>query len=224
VYTQLMVKGPYVPGSCYERIRTDILAGRFDVGVPLLETVLARSYEVSRTPVREALARLEQDGLLRRDIRGYQVRSGTAEDVLEIYEARMALESAAASHAAQRRSDLDLARLSHLHTASADSADPAVIRDLHTQWHLTLWRAAHNTTIESLLTGLTTRLRIYDAITPGPATPETELAASQSEHAQVLAAITARDAPAARDALSTHLARSRDLRLTAFARTHHPHP
>jgi DNA-binding GntR family transcriptional regulator len=207
-----------VSGSCYERIRADILAGRFDVGVPLLETVLAPLYEVSRTPVREALARLEQDGLLRREIRGYRVRSGTAEDVLEIYEARMALESAVASHAAQRRSDLDLARLSHLHSEAAGSADPAVIRDLHTQWHLSLWRAAHNTTIESLLTGLTTRLRIYDAITPGPATPETELATSQAEHTQVLAAITAHDAPAARDALSAHLARSRDLRLTAFAR------
>ena len=77
--------------SCYERIRADILAGRFEAGAALLETVLAGQYGVSRTPVREALARLEQDGLLLRVVRGYRVRSGTAEDVLEIYEARIAL-------------------------------------------------------------------------------------------------------------------------------------
>jgi len=207
-----------VPLTCYERIRADILAGRFDVGAALLETVLAGEYGVSRTPVREALARLEQDGLLRRVVRGYQVRSGTAEDVLEIYEARIALESAAAFMAAQRRSELDLARLRHLHGMDA-------ARDSHSEWHVALWRAAHNSTVETLLTGLTTRLRIYDrgSEPPEPAAESepsaaAELEESQAEHDKVLAAIVARDAPAARDGLAAHLERSRDLRLAAFAR------
>jgi DNA-binding GntR family transcriptional regulator len=237
-----------VPGSCYERLRADVLAGRFEPGGVLLETVLARRYGVSRTPVREALGRLDQDGLLRRAARGYQVRSGTPEDVLEIYEARIALDSAAAFGAARRRTDLDLARLRHLHDAAYSSRDPDVIRDLNAQWHVALWRAAHNRTIESLLTSLTAQLRIYDRApgdgsapagaapagaaapaVPGPASsPDSpvfvdpgasdDLARTRAEHAQVLAAIIAQDAGLARDALAAHLARSRDLRLAAFAR------
>lgn len=210
------MKGCDVPGSCYEQIRADILAGRFEAGGPLMETVLARRYGVSRTPVREALARLEQDGLLSRVIRGYQVRSGTPEDVLEIYETRTALESAAAFAAARRRSELDLARLRHLHDAAGSGADPAAVRDLHSQWHVALWRAAHNGTMESLLTSLTTRLRIYDS--DAPRSPSADLEVSQREHAAVLAAIGAQDPPAARDAIAAHLERSRDLRLAVFAR------
>ncbi|MGD0557764.1 MAG: GntR family transcriptional regulator [Streptosporangiaceae bacterium] len=201
--------------SCYEQIRADILAGRFEAGAALLETVMAGQYGVSRTPVREALARLEQDGLLRRVIRGYQVCSGTAEDVLEIYEARIALESGAAFAAARRRTDLDLARLRHLH------GGVSATRDSHSEWHVALWRAAHNATIEFLLTSLTTRLRIYDSGSRPPAdetAAAAEIEASQAEHDKVLAAIVAQDAPAARDALAAHLERSRDLRLAAFAR------
>jgi DNA-binding GntR family transcriptional regulator len=207
-----------VPLTCYERIRADILAGRFEVGTALLETVLAGQYGVSRTPVREALARLEQDGLLRRVVRGYQVRSGTAEDVLEIYEARIALESAAAFMAAQRRTELDLARLRHLHGMEAT-------RDSHSEWHVALWRAAHNATVESLLTGLTTRLRIYDrgSEPPEPDAAAAEIEESQAEHDKVLEAIVAQDAAAARDGHAAHLQRSRDLRLAAFARAQSAH-
>jgi DNA-binding GntR family transcriptional regulator len=204
-------------------IRSDILAGQFDAGGVLLETALGRRYGVSRTPVREALGRLEQDGLLRRAVRGYVVRSGTPEDVLEIYEARIALESAAAFGAARRRSDLDLARLSHLHSAAGSSSEPGTVRELHSQWHEALWRAGHNGTIESLLGGLLVRLRIYDRAASGESggsevAAEHSLEDSQAEHAVVVAAISAQDAAAARDALAAHLARSRDLRLAAFAR------
>lgn len=197
----------------YERLRDDILAGRFPAGSVLLETALAAHYSVSRTPVREALGRLEQDGLLKRAARGYQVRSGTFEDILEIYEARIALEGQSAAGAAARRTDLDLARLRHLHTA-AEAADPAQARELNSQWHRALWCAAHNATIENLLTRLTAQLRIYDRT--GHETPE-DLALTRGEHEEILSAVAGRDADAARDAQVRHLTRSREARLAAFA-------
>ena len=98
----------------YLRLRADILAGKFPQGSPLHETQLCESYGASRTPIREALNWLAHDGLLERAARGFRVRSGTPEDVIEIYAARVALESEAAGAAALRHSDLDLARLDGL--------------------------------------------------------------------------------------------------------------
>lgn len=200
----------------YELLRGDILAGVFEPGATLLETALAERYGISRTPVREALGRLEQDDLLERASRGYRVRSGTPQDVLDIYEARVALEAAAAAAAAARCTDLDLARLLHIHAVTGECTDPAEIRELNSEWHLALWQASHNRTILALLTRLTAQLRIYDR---GPHETIEDLRKTRVEHTQVLAAITSRDPGSARTHLTGHLARSRELRLAQFAQS-----
>ncbi len=203
-------------GRAYELLRGDVLAGVFEPGALLLETALAARYGISRTPVREALVRLEQDGLLERAARGYRVCSGTAQDVLDIYEARVALESEAAAGAATRCTDLDLARLLHIHEVTGRLADPAEIRKLNGEWHVALWQASRNRTIFTLLTRLTAQLRIYDR---SPHETTEDLSKTRQEHTQVLAAITARDPDAARAHLTRHLVRSRELRLAQFARS-----
>lgn len=198
----------------YRRIRSDILDGAFPTGAVLHETALTDRYGVSRTPIREALARLEHDGLLDRAPRGYRVRSGTPEDVLDIYEARIALEGVAAANAATRRTELELARLEALHSEAAATSDRAVARRLNATWHEELWSAAHNGTVRSLLTRLTAQLRIYDTHRTEDAS---DLTQSQAEHEQIMEALRTRDAEGARAAISAHLVRSRDLRLRAFA-------
>ncbi len=200
----------------YEILRSDILAGVFEPGTTLLETALAERYGISRTPIREALGRLEQDDLLERASRGYRVRSGTPQDVLDIYEARVALEAAAAAAAAARCTDLDLARLLHIHAVTGECTDPAETRELNSEWHLALWQASHNRTILALLTRLTAQLRIYDR---GPHETAEDLRKTRLEHTQVLAAISARDPESARTHLTGHLARSRELRLAQFAQS-----
>ncbi len=197
----------------YAELRRDVLDGTFAPDDVLVEAALAARYGVSRTPVREALARLEQDGLLERAPRGYRVRSGTPEDVLDIYDARTALEGVAAASAAVRRTELELARLESLHEDAAH-ADPDEQRRLNTLWHEALWVAAHNATVTGLLVRLTAQLRIYDGARREAAD---DLAASRVEHGAVLDALRVRDAEAARVAVAAHLERSRDLRLRAFA-------
>lgn len=198
----------------YRRIRQDILDGAFPAGTVLHETALTERYGVSRTPIREALARLEHDGLLDRAARGYRVRSGTPEDVLDIYEARIALEAVAAANAATRATELELARLEGLHAEAGATADLAAVRRLHSAWHQELWAAAHNATVLSLLTRLTAQLRIYDS---HRSEDPTDLEQSHAEHEQIMAALRSRDAAAARSDIGAHLDRSRDLRLRAFA-------
>ncbi|MEV4135679.1 GntR family transcriptional regulator [Dactylosporangium sp. NPDC049742] len=197
----------------YERLRGDIVAGRIAPGTVLLETVLAERLGVSRTPVREALAMLERDALLERDRRGYRVRTRSPEELLEIYEARIALESTCAAAAAGRRSAFDLARLRHLTGEAATAGDPAQLRESHAAWHRALRAAAGNATIIELLERLDTLLAVYDDAEP-TLTDRDEAAA---EHRRVVDAIEAGDAEAARRTLAAHLDRSREARLARLA-------
>ncbi|MGF7124454.1 GntR family transcriptional regulator [Rhodococcus sp. TAF43] len=216
--------GPLTPGDAsgrsdqtskqYLRLRADILDGKFPQGAALHETQLVESYGASRTPIREALNWLAHDGLLERAARGFRVRSGTPEDVIEIYAARVALESEAAGAAALRHTDLDMARLERLHDSCCHAADDVQVRSGNFRFHEALWQAAHNTTITSLLIRLTTQLRIYDS---GPPSNYGEPDLLNTEHNLILEAIRARDERAAREHMRTHLERSREQRIRLFA-------
>ncbi|MBT0769993.1 GntR family transcriptional regulator [Kineosporia sp. J2-2] len=202
------------PASLYDTIRSDILGGAFDPAALLQEVPMAERYRVSRTPVREALARLEHEGLVEKTGRGHRVRSGTAEDVLEVYEARIVLEGQAAASAAERRGELDLARLAHLHAAVlAGGQEGEAERGTHSAWHATVWRASHNRTIETLLHRLTAQLRIYDRGTRE--TPQ-DLEQTRAEHEAILTAIRERRPDEARAAMTAHLTRAREVRLHRF--------
>ena len=200
----------------YLRIREDILNGVFPDGQRLLETSLATRYGVSRTPVREALVALQQDGLIERVDNGYRVRTGTAEDVMEIYEARSALESLAATAAAKRHTDLDLARMRTANEAALAAAKAGDTRSAHeanSSWHLALWQAAHNATVAGTLNRWSAQLRIYDQGPPGPAD---DLTITAHEHGEILQAISDGDAEKAKESMAAHLDRSRQLRLSAL--------
>jgi DNA-binding GntR family transcriptional regulator len=200
----------------YLRIRDDILNGVFPHGQRLLETALAAKYEVSRTPVREALVALQQDGLIERVDNGFRVRTGTPEDIMEIYEARIALESVAAAAAARRGTELDQARLSAAHEGAVAAAHGGNERGAHecnSDWHVALWQAAHNSTIAATLNRWSAQLRIYDQ---GPPAPADDLAITDREHGEIMQAIIAGDAEKARQAMTAHLERSRQLRLRAL--------
>ncbi|QKW22349.1 GntR family transcriptional regulator [Kitasatospora sp. NA04385] len=205
----------------YWRLRQDVLEGRFPRGATLLETALATAYGTSRTPVREALNLLEHDGMLERAARGYRVRSGTPEDVLEIYAARIALESEAAAAAALHRTDLDLARLRYQHELIRGSQDEQVVREANFRFHEALWQAGHNATMIELLVKLTARLRIYDS---GPPSPFGGVDALHAEHDEILRAIAEHDADTARAATRGHLQRSLEQRIRTMVEGSAPAP
>lgn len=201
--------------QCYLRLRQDVLDGAFPAGTPLQEVALSTRYGVSRTPVREALARLEQDGLLERAVRGYRVRAGTPEDVLDIYETRIVLEGMAAALAAVRHTELELARLERVYQASLATDEVGPLRRLNAEWHEVLWVASHSATVRGTLVRLTSQLRIYDQ---EGVEDEASVRSSRDEHDEVMVALRDHDGERARSAITTHLVRSRDLRLTTFAR------
>jgi DNA-binding GntR family transcriptional regulator len=196
----------------YHRLRREILSGAFEPGAILLETALSARYGVSRTPVREALARLAQDGLIERSTRGFRIRPRGPEEIVEIYEARIALEARGAELAASRRTDFDLARLAHLLDERRAATDKERFGPLNARWHDALRLAAHSETIADLLARVDSLLLLYRPRTVQPA-PRDD---SVEEHALILGAIGRGDPAAAGAAMTSHLRQMRDWRIKAL--------
>lgn len=199
------------PSSTYLRIKHDIAMGALPPGTPLLELLLAERYSVSRTPVREALRRLEQDDLVERVGRTMRVREHSLEEVFELYEVRAILETAAAQAAAERRTEADLARLRDL-VARMDDSELSVESRVQLNWefHAAIWRASHNSVLADTLERHYTSSVRYTNTTLASKDRWTEALA---EHRQMIEAIIERDQHAVVDVMEEHLRIARDIRI-----------
>jgi DNA-binding GntR family transcriptional regulator len=196
----------------YERLRGDILSGRLPAGTALREIVLAERYGVSRTPVREALRRLEHDKLIEAGDRGLRVRRPSHEEVVQVYDARILLEGAAAEQAARMRGEADLALLDGLLSRDLALADPSPESraDTNIEFHQAVWRATHNPVLIDLLQRLNLHL-IHTPTTTLTAAGRWEQALA--EHQALIAAIRDGDAVVAGDVARGHMRAARDIRL-----------
>lgn len=190
--------------------------GEFGPDQPLVETALAEWCEVSRTPIREALTRLEQDGLIARGERGFVVRARSPEEILDLYETRIVLEAMAARVAATRRSELDLMMMRHtadrLEAMQAD--DNRTLRDANREFHETVWRASHNEPLKDLLR----RLDLHVARYPGTTLSQPgRWSESHEQHREIIAAIEKQDAELAHGTTAAHFTKARELRLALWA-------
>lgn len=200
----------------YQQLREAIVTGELPAESALTELNLAAQYNVSRTPVREALRRLEQDGLVERGPRGMQVRGRSPEEILEIYEVRITLEGAAARAAAERRTELDLMRLEQVHATMIETSrdDPKALAATNRKFHETLWAMSHNGTLVDLLGRLHSHLSRYR---------ETTLAyrdrwdAVLEEHTRLIEAIRAGDKEEAGRIAEEHMVAARTVRLRMYA-------
>jgi DNA-binding GntR family transcriptional regulator len=198
--------------SPYERIKQAILSGELEPGQQLVEAHIAEWCEVSRTPVREALTRLQQDGLVGRGDRGLVVRESSPDEILDLYETRIVLEATAARFAADRRTDHDLRQLrrvlSKMAEVDTDKADEMAA--VNAEFHQLVWRASHNGPLVDLLERLTMHLGRYPATTlayPG------RWDSANAEHAELLEALEARDSETAARIATEHFTEARDIRL-----------
>jgi DNA-binding GntR family transcriptional regulator len=198
--------------STYERVRDAILDGTFTPGSPLVEVTVAEMYGVSRTPIREAMTRLEQDGLVERGPRGLIVRERSPEEILDIYETRITLEATASRIAAERWTALDLGRLRR---AMADclevkTSDTGRMAAVNRAFHSAVWQCGRNQSLVDLLNRLSMHLTRY---------PETTLAhpgrweEACLEHSRMVDAIAARDGELASQLATQHFTKAREIRL-----------
>lgn len=201
--------------SPYETLKQAILTGELEPGQPLVETALAEWCQVSRTPIREALTRLEQDGLVDRSDRGMIVRMRSPEEILDVYETRLVLEATAGRMAAERRTPHDLRLLQRLlqRGEEVDTDDPAAMVEQNRQFHRAVWRASHNESLIDLLERLNLHLARYHETTlsyPG------RWAEAKKQHALLVDAIDKRDGELAHDIALQHFTDARDIRLVQY--------
>lgn len=191
-------------------LKLAILRGEYAPGQALVETALAAKLQVSRTPVREALNRLEQDGLVVRADRGLEVRERSPEEILDIYQARIALETAVGRAAAERRTEYDLRLLQRLveQMGGVHSRDEQA--ESNRQFHRAMWRASHNEALSDLLWRMDLHLARYPATALSyPGRWETAVL----EHAALVDAVERRDVARAGDLALVHFTEARDIRL-----------
>lgn len=198
--------------AVYAKLRAEITGGVLPPGSPLREIPLAARFGVSRTPVREALRRLEQDRLLVPGERGMVVRAIDPHEVLQVYDMRVLLEAEAAAQAARERRTADLAHLDGLldRDRALTAPDDATRVRTNLEFHAAIWRATHNPVLVDLLERLTTHLvhAPHSTLSVGDRWRH-----ALDEHARLLTALHTRDEPAAREIATTHMSTARDLRL-----------
>src|SRR5689334_1510764 len=177
----------------YHSLRDAIASGKLAPGQRVMEVEVAEWLNVSRTPVREALRRLEGDGMLAVEPRtGLVVTSITREAMLELYVMREVLESTAARLCAEHASEVELMALEEL-----TKREERLERDYEARvrvnrlFHDTIHRAAHNRYLEKSLSAVNDSMCLLgksQMLIPARAKE------AQAEHAELFGAIRKRDA------------------------------
>lgn len=198
--------------AAYRRLLEEIRDGRLQPGARLTETDVAERLSISRTPVREAIRRLEADGLITHEPRvGAMVRSLDYAEVMELYEMRNVLEGTAARMAARNAGDVELAELATINAEmEASPGDPSRLAMLNQRFHLTLIDAARNRYLVKSVQSVHRTMLIL-----GPTTLEDagRARAAVAEHAEILSALASRDGAAAEAAMRRHMDAAHRVRL-----------
>lgn len=209
-----------MPGAVYDRLKHDISVGKIADGSRLVETQLADRYGVSRTPIRQALLTLEQDGLVARDGRSLYVRAQSPSEIMELYEVRELLEERAARLAARRHDDSDAIILKRLLERMGGKLSRVERYTLNREFHAAIWRAAHQRML------LQTLERLYATSVLGLATTmatPTRWQDALEEHRGMVDAILSGDEERAAELVLAHLRTARDIRIEAsFNQTEGP--
>jgi DNA-binding GntR family transcriptional regulator len=192
----------------FERVREAILTGSLAPGARLVERRLAEDLEVSHIPVREALARLADEGLVERSARrGSRVASLTVEELEEISSVRVVLEQFVVVRVQERWSSNAEEQLraivSEMQKAAA-SGDVEAVRDYDRAFHELLWQLAEHGTLLELAAKLRGRINNFLRIATLALSPN-ELQLHVASHGDIVDAIASGTPRRARRAMETHI-------------------
>lgn len=198
----------------YEALRAAILGGDLQAGERLVETQLADWLQVSRTPLREALRQLQQEGLATADVNGgLRVTTLTPNEAIELYDCRLALEGLAIAGACTKATPEQLKQIEAyvLEAEAAGRQTPQSVScqqllDLDYQFHRLIAESSGNRRLVSLLDTLFNAMALLRMQTLKRNPKVLDI---QREHRQIYEAILTGDPDIAREAISCHLLASK---------------
>ena len=204
----------------YVELEEEILSGALPRGTALGEIALSSRLGVSRTPIRSAIHRLAEEGLVETVAnKGAIVVGITKEDLIDIYRIRVRLEGLASAIAAEKISEEGIRtlreslELSEFYMNRIDSGDTDRLKELDSTFHETIYKATDNRLLCKTLSELHRKVKIYrkrSLSVPG------RLKCSILEHREILEAIEARNAAEADRLTSLHIERALENLIYAF--------
>lgn len=189
----------------FEHIERDILSGKYERGEIITESKLSTELGVSRTPIREALRRLEQEHLIEESGKGSIVIGISEKDLEDIFLIRKQLECLAASMAAKNHTDEQLAELKEtleLQEFYVTKADTEHVKYMDNKFHRILYKLTGSTVFYDTLVPLHRKIQKYRRASLQSKSRATE---SVLEHRRVYEAIASRDGDLAAKTVLEHI-------------------
>ncbi|MEE3719377.1 GntR family transcriptional regulator [Tumidithrix elongata RA019] len=196
----------------YRVLRTNIFSGELAPNERLVETQLADRLQVSRTPIREAIRKLQQEGLVIADASGgLRVATLSIGDVIQLYDCRIALEQLSVAGACDRASTQEIEQLEQYvisaeKLARAKLVEPTELLELDYQFHHLIAESSGNKWLVSLLEQVFDKMFLLRLRTTNH---NPEVLEIRQEHRQIYEAIAQRDAQSAKDTICGHLTNSK---------------
>ncbi len=197
-----------IADQIFEQLERDILSGKYKRGEVLSELRLAKELDVSRTPIREALLRLEQENLLAESGRGMTVLGISSADMMDMYDIRLHLEAEVACRAAKNITEeqlaemLELAELQRFYINKQGNSSSEHTKNLDSQFHELLYRSSGSSAYAEVLIGIHKKMTKFRKAS---VSKQSRALQSNEEHMAIYRALAAHDPEAAETAVMAHL-------------------
>lgn len=200
----------------FEKLENDIIIGVYPRGEILTELRLVEQLGVSRTPIREALRRLEQERLIKDSGKGSVVLGITAEDLVDIMEIRQRIEGIAAAYATRNMTPEGLEKLSRINELQDfyyEKKDLDRLREMDDMFHDAIYVLSGSTVFCDTLRPLHKKTQRFRRLSNDDSE---RLAASVQQHKQIYNAIAAGDAQLAQELITEHIASAKQHMIGRF--------
>ena len=210
------IRAASLADSVFERLEEDILSGKLHSGTVLTELGISNELNVSRTPVREAIRRLEQEGLLAERGKGVVVLGIGTDALADIYEIRSRIEGLAAKKCAECITDEQLTELENIvelqefYTIKKNSDS---IKNTDTEFHKKIYEFCGSEVYSSMLSELHKKVAMYRKRS---VENEKRAVLAQKEHRAILDALRAHDGDLAEELVKSHVLNALESILTAI--------
>lgn len=194
----------------FEKLESDIITGVYPRGEILTELKLVEQLGVSRTPIREALRRLEQERLIEESGKGSVVLGITVEDLMDIMEIRQRVEGLAAYYATKNMTDDDLEKLrsiSELQDFYYAKRDLERLRQMDDQFHNMIYELSGRTVLRDALQPLHRKTQRYRKQS---ISDDARLERSICEHKEIFQAMEAKDPEKAEELVTKHISNAKE--------------